>query len=270
MLSGYSNIASPFDWGKYLWLIGGTSESQLIAAVMARQAIPFYITVTTEAARKLYSSAVQKQVHIGAMNPAQMRDFCGYYRIAAIVDASHPYAIAVSDAAITVAQTENLPYLRYERSCLRRTQDTQVIHLENFATLLQGQYLADQRALLTVGFRPLPLFESWQNRTTLFARILPSQTALDVAINSGFSPNRLMAMRPPVSQSLETALWRQWNISMVVTKASGKAGGENIKRLVAQALGVTLIIIDRPRRIYPQMTSNIEDVLKFCHQHLSI
>ena len=79
-----------------------------------------------------------------------------------------------------------------------------------------------------------------------------------------------MAMRPPISQPLEAALWRQWNISMVVTKASGKAGGEDIKRLVAEELGISLIIIDRPRRIYPQMTSNIEDVLKFCHQHLSV
>ena len=73
-----------------------------------------------------------------------------------------------------------------------------------------------------------------------------------------------------MSQALEAALWQQWNISLVVIKASGKAGGEDIKRLVAKELGISLIIIDRPRRIYPQMTNNIENVLKFCHQHLSV
>ena len=102
------------------------------------------------------------------MNLEQMAQFCRSYQIAAIIDASHPFAIAVSEAAIQVAQTQNLPYLRYERPCVPQTQNKEVTYVENFATLLQGQYLADQRVLLTVGYRPLPLFRSWQSRTNPF------------------------------------------------------------------------------------------------------
>ncbi|WP_238393351.1 precorrin-6A/cobalt-precorrin-6A reductase [Myxacorys almedinensis] len=40
------------------------------------------------------------------------------------------------------------------------------------------------------------------------------------------------------SDALERSLWRQWQISTVVTKASGTPGGEQVKRNVAKALGV--------------------------------
>jgi precorrin-6A/cobalt-precorrin-6A reductase len=118
--------------------------------------------------------------------------------------------------------------------------------------------------LLTVGYRYLHLFSSWQERSTLFARILPSVTALGAALAAGFSSDRLIALRPPVSVDLEKALWQQWQISLVVTKASGTAGGEDVKRAVAAELGIGLIAIARPEVVYPQQTSELSRALEFC------
>jgi precorrin-6A/cobalt-precorrin-6A reductase len=67
---------------------------------------------------------------------------------------------------------------------------------------------------------------------------------------------------------LEKALWRQWNISLVITKASGVAGGENIKRTVADQLSIPLIIISRPAVDYPQQTSDLSEALEFCQRQL--
>jgi hypothetical protein len=39
-------------------------------------------------------------------------------KIIAIVDASHPYAIAISETVIKIAQSLQIPYLRYERAAL--------------------------------------------------------------------------------------------------------------------------------------------------------
>ena len=36
--------------------------------------------------------------------------------------------------------------------------------------------------------------------------------------------DRIIAIRPPISRELEQALWQQWRISLVVTKASGQSG----------------------------------------------
>lgn len=141
--------------------------------------------------------------------------------------------------------------------------------LQSFAELVATDILQGQRVLLIVGYRPLTLFQPWQDRATLFARLLPSVTALEAAIAAGFTPDRLFAMRPPLSPDLEKALWQHWQISLVVTKSSGIAGGEDVKRQVAMELGIPLIAIARPPITYPQQTSDLTTALEFCQQHLS-
>jgi len=127
--------------------------------------------------------------------------------------------------------------------------------------------LHQQRVLLTIGYKVLPLFQPWHQQAVLFARILPTIASLENALTAGFSHKQLIALRPPVSYELEKALCDQWDISLIVSKASGKAGGEDIKQAVAQALNIPLIIIRRPELAYPKQTSKLEDVVTFCYQH---
>jgi precorrin-6A/cobalt-precorrin-6A reductase len=253
---------------KNIWLIGGTTESVLIAKAIASLNIPFIVTVTTEAAQLLY--AFDTLTEIGCMDLNAMHSFCREKNVRAIVDASHPYAVEVSHNAIATAQAIGISYLRYERnSCklsVKAKSSSSIINLDSWENLLAGDYLTGKRVLLTVGCKALPLFKSWQERATVFARILPQIESLKIALAAGFSSDRLIAIRPPISADLETALWQQWQISLVVTKASGKAGGEEIKRQVANNLNIPLIIIARPKVSYPQQTSCLDRVLAFCRQ----
>ena len=253
-----------------VWLIGGTSDSATIASFLAESNIPLAITVATAAARNLYPDML---VIAGCMDKTTMRYFCQQHQIIAVIDASHPYAVEVSRQAIAVTSQLNIPYLRYERascSVSADKNDNSIIELDSFEHLLAGDYLTDRRVLLTVGCKALPLFQSWQDKATLFARVLPKIASLETAIASGFTSDRLIAIRPPISMETETALWQQWQISLVVTKASGKAGGEDIKRRVAASLGIPLIVITRPQVIYPQQTSNIVNLLYFCRRSLHV
>lgn len=191
----------------------------------------------------------------------------------AILDASHPYAVEISKLAIAKATQRQIPYLRYERPSLELPQKDlsvpQAIELDSFDTLIAGDYLQGQRVLLTLGYRTLPLFRPWQDRCTLFARLLPSVTALEAAYSAGFTPDRVIALRPPIPYELEKALWQHWQISLVVTKASGTSGGEDVKRMVAAQLGVPLVVITRPDVAYPQQTSDLSMALEFCRQQFS-
>ena len=249
-----------------IWLIGGTSDSATIAQNFAALSIPFVVTVTTATAKALYTDSAA--VVVGCMNKKMMRSLCLQNQIEAVVDASHPYAIEVSTQAIAVATELHLPYLRYERgNCpTAAVQNDSVIELDSFDRLLAGNYLCRQRVLLTVGCKVLPRFQAWQDKATLFARVLPKMASLETALDAGFTSERLIAIRPPLNLALEKALWQQWQISLVVTKASGKAGGEDLKRQVAEDLGVSLIIITRPSITYPQQTSDLKEVWIFCQQ----
>lgn len=264
---------------KRIWLIGGTQESAQLAAAIASTHLPVTVSVTTAAAQQLYPSwsaattdGATRKVWIGQLNDATIADFLNSEKVGVILDASHPYAIEISQLAITTANDFDLPYLRFERPVLSLDAE-QWSNSENiypdFATLLASDRLVGQRVLLIVGYRPLALFQPWQARATLFARLLPSTTAINAAIAAGFTPDRLFAMRPPIAAELEKALWRQWEISLVVTKSSGTAGGEDVKRQVAAELEVPLIAIARPPMVYPQQTSDLNVALEFCRQHLA-
>lgn len=257
------------DSGKRIWLIGGTAESATLAVAIANLELPCTVTVTTVAAEALYPKTPMLSVCVGRLDVARLKSFLQEQQVVAILDASHPYAVEISRMAIAAAAQLNIPYLRFERSSVGDQADNrQVIWLNSFEALLTGDYLHNQRVLLTVGYKTLPLFRSWQEHSTLFARILPSVTSLEVAIASGFSSERIIALRPPVTAELEKALWHQWDISLVVTKASGTAGGENIKRIIAAELGIPLIVIARPVVEYPQQTSDLSVALDFCQRHI--
>jgi len=249
-----------------VWIIGGTQESAVLVQSLAAAEISCIVSVTTESARSLYPATPLVQVWVGRLQPQTLPNFLETCSIGCIVDASHPFAVEVSQIAIDASAKYQLPYLRYERQSV--DSDPSGIHFHSFDALLESDRLVGERVLLTIGYRPLALFQPWQTRSTLFARILPSQVALEAALAAGFTTDRLIALRPPVSVDLERALWQQWQISLVVTKASGSAGGEDTKHRLAAELGIPLIVIDRPPVQYPRQTQDIKAAIDFCRRCL--
>lgn len=265
------NKTRPYTMGQHsakrIWLIGGTQESAAIAHALIQHQISSLVTVTTESARQLYPQSSSLNIWVGRLADDEMPQFIQNQQISAIVDASHPYAVAISQSAIATAQFLSIPYLRYERPAIAAGNSSHLT-FPSIEDVIASDILTHQRVLLTIGYRWLPLFQPWQDRATLFVRILPSTVALNAALAAGFTPDRIIALRPPISAALEYALWRQWQISMVMTKASGAAGGEDTKRQVAAQLGVTLIAISRPQITYPHQTDDVEQAIQFCINHL--
>jgi precorrin-6A/cobalt-precorrin-6A reductase len=250
-----------------IWLIGGTKESAELASKLSEYLFSVFITVTTENARSLYP--IQDNLHLFVTNftTLELESFINREKINLIIDASHPFAVKISQNAINIANKLQIPYLRFEREQLEN-RDKNIIYIDSFDELINNNYLQDQRVLLTIGYRNLPLFKEWQEKSRLYTRILPSAIALETALESGFTPDRIIALRPPIRAELEQALWQMWEISLVITKASGTAGGEDVKCQVAQRLGIPIIIINRPLINYSQKTNNIEEIVNFCYTNL--
>ena len=265
-----------------IWLIGGTSESRELAIALAQAQISCLVSVTTEAARSLYPQNPLIEIWVGKLEFSEIEKFFHQQDICAILDASHPFAVEISQLAIAAAAEFQLPYLRYERENSdyeSQNQPTGIVgpeihsrsplYLDSFETLVNGNYLSGHRVLLTIGYRHLSLFRPWQHKCTLFVRLLPSIPALQAAQEAGFSSDRILAIRPPLSLELERALWKHWQISAIVTKASGQAGGEGIKRQLAKELNVKLLMIQRPLIPYPQQTHDLAVSINFCHQAIN-
>ncbi|MGB3292939.1 MAG: cobalt-precorrin-6A reductase [Phormidesmis sp.] len=252
-----------------VWLIGGTSESAELAAVLSAQSIPYIVTVTTPVARALYPPMAA--VRVGQLTPEDIPKFVAQQGIRCIVDASHPFACEISRRAMMFCQQGVAAYLRYERSDLAAgTTERSVTCVDSIETLVASDLLHHQRVLFTLGYRHLSLFSPLRQTSQLFARVLPSVEAISGALSAGFSPQEIIALRPPITPALEKALWQQWNLSRVVAKASGKPGGEAVKRQVAAELGVGLILIQRPPIRYLRQTASIREVVRFCTETLKV
>ena len=266
-----------------LWIIGGTEESRRLVNLIlthtsqpSRSPLPLLISVTTASARRLYPEHSAVTVAVGKLTAAQADAFIHTHAVGAILDASHPFATDISHLAIALAHQYELPYLRYERPQIAAPANRTWLDaagrpgnivVSQLADLFAAGYLAQERTLLTLGYRILSDFASWQSRGLLYARILPSETALAAALAAGFTSDRLIALRPPISKSLESALWQQWQITQVVTKASGQAGGEEHKLAIAAQLGVRLIRIARPELTYPAQTHCFDTAVEFALKH---
>jgi precorrin-6x reductase len=99
-----------------------------------------------------------------------------------------------------------------------------------------------------------------------FARVTPDPVSMERALQAGISRANLCAMQGPFSRALNEALWRDWRIDCVVTKDSGDAGGFTAKAEAAAALGVPLIVVERPRVEYPRVLEDFSGVLEDLHR----
>ncbi len=247
-----------------LWVIGGTGEAVELAAALAVEQIPCVVTVTTVVAQHAYKKSTYLKVLVGGLDVAALGEFIQAQRIGAVLDVSHPFAVEISMGAIAAARALNLPYWRYERPALEASSNGCIHYINDLHAVLTPEILLKQRTLLTLGYRWLHHFTPWQAQATLYARILPSSVALEAALTAGFTPDRLIALRPPITAELECALWQQWGITQVITKASGAPGGEDTKRAAAEQLAISLFILNRPQLDYPVVCRSQEDALTLC------
>jgi len=287
-----------------LWLIGGTSESRELAMGLRDRSLPWLATVTTERARQLYAlpddslgrspddqdtrsptnphpqpshSQSMYTVRVGALTLEQAQSLVITEKIAGILDASHPFAVEISQMAIAIAQASNLPYLRFERSSspIKNTVDfkpQQVFSKKQITDLLQPYffktYLKNQRILLTTGVKTLSIFQPYLAQAEFWARILPIETSRHQAIAAGFPENRLILQQLPVTFADELHLCKRLKIQTIITKSSGTRGGCNVKLQVAKQLNLRLILIERPQVSYPQLTDNLEEAIAWASRIL--
>lgn len=182
-----------------------------------------------------------------------------------VVDASHPYAVNVSQNAMFACKTTGIHYVRYERPSIPLPvyEGLHVVH--DYDQAIQVVATLGKVVFLTTGSRHLKLFKaaSCLQGHRLIARVLPEPSVLQECLDLGFLPKDIVAVQGPFSHGLNMALFKEYQTEVIVTKNSGQVGGSDTKITAAMALGLPLVLIDRPVIQYSQIVYKIDDVLKF-------
>ena len=234
-----------------LLLFAGTTEGRELAEYLAGCKVQVTACVATEYGETLISPQTNLTVHAGRMDRQQMQQLMQQEGFDLVIDATHPYAAVVTQNIAAACQEASVPLYR----CLRESEQGQD-ELEGYPHLLvaqdteQAAHLLEEiegNILLTTGSKELPAYRQVKGFTERFyPRVLPLANVVESCLALGIPAAHLIAMQGPFSQEMNLAMIRQWNISCLVTKESGKAGGVDQKLAAAKQAGITVLLIRRP------------------------
>ena len=233
-----------------VWLIAGTGDGPHLAAVLISQGWHVHVSVVGAMAAHPYRDLALEAIHVGALGGARgISQWLQTIPVDWVVDATHPFALQISDQLNQACKESGQKVVRFER---RMEALGKAVVLSSMADLADRP-LSGRRLLLALGARQLveAATVARQAGATVFARVLPSPMSLIQAAAAGVSPEQLAVVRPlqgPEPGALEAAVCRRWAITDVVCRQSGGATEALWARLSAE-MGFGLWLLRRPSPI---------------------
>jgi precorrin-6A/cobalt-precorrin-6A reductase len=220
--------------------------------------------VTREEARQnLFGSLLREMiVEARGFTEESLASFLIQKEADLVLDATHPFAVRISRIAQAACGKLGVPIVRYQRPDLPPPPGTRLV--ASFAAAAELLPSLGSRVLLTIGAKQLKHFAHLHGRQQVMARILPSLLSLDQALGAGFTSDRILCLRPPFSREFNRAILQEYQIEVLVTKASGKEGGVEEKVLAAGDLGIEVVMICRPQEPNLQSVHSVEEAVKAC------
>ena len=272
---------------KKVLIYAGTTEGRELAQELARERIYCDISVATEYGRQIMDEKISPYICIlqGRMTAEQMRLKCENEQYLAVVDATHPFATEVSVNIRESLKGLDIPYFRLGREKIpgeegerqageRQAEERQAgeqqaeeqnymarKYFQNTAACVEALKKTEGKIFLTTGSKELSAFCREETiRKRLVVRVLPGMESLQECVRNGLEGRQIIAMQGPFSKEMNLAMIRQYQASVLVTKESGKTGGEDTKLAAAGEAQIPSYIILRPDEKTPVM--DMDEVLE--------
>jgi precorrin-6A/cobalt-precorrin-6A reductase len=254
---------------KTILLLSGASEGPLLAQALLQAGFAVVATVTRQEAREHLFGQMQPAVtvEVRGFTEESLGSFLAQGGVDLVLDATHPFAVRITRIAAAVCTGLCLPYVRYQRPDWEPPAGT--VYATSYAEAAVVLPALGARVLLTIGSKQLKHFVSLHNRLTLFARVLPAPASVQQAMDAGFAQANIVALRPPFSREFNQSILREYAINVLVTKASGVAGGVVEKVMAAHDLGITTLMIRRPEQAELPIVSTLEAAVHACQAFLA-
>ena len=236
-------------------LFAGTSEGLRLALHCAAEGRQVIVCVATEYGEQVLPDDGNIRVHCGRMDEQEMYDFLRQEQMqpgtehVTVIDATHPYAVLVSQTLQKVCADCGIEYVRLMReSEMDAVKDTRVHPVD---TITEAADLAEHMEgtiFLTTGSKELSAFvHGISDRARVYVRVLPSRESMELCEQAGVSGRQIVCMQGPFSQELNQAMYAHIGARILVTKESGQPGGFADKLQAALAQGMDCIVIRRPK-----------------------
>ena len=216
-----------------LLILGGTTEARALAAACAA-ALPHLATISSLAGRTTEPIVPEGSLRIGGFGGVPgLVSYLRTEHVAAIIDATHPFADRMTRHAAEAASVTGIPVLRLQRPGWTEQPGD---HWHRVPTMTEAAAAVHGRVFLTTGRQEIAAFADRDDCWFLARSVEPPQPPM---------PGRLEVIldRGPFTVDGETALLADHRIDVLVTKDSG---GADAKLAAARARNVPVVVVDRP------------------------
>lgn len=243
-------------------VLSGTEEGKEIVRRLHKEGFGLLTTVATEYGKKVFEQMGLETICLqGRLDANGFSQLIKEREIDVVVDATHPYAVQVSQNAIDACKKKNIRYLRFERQ-RREIPDHSLIHkTKTVEDAINKARVLGKNIFLTTGVSSVDKFIRLKGEKEVYVRILPIPEHIAFCLCAGVPPMNIIAMHGPFSEDLNRAMFRQYKINTMVTKDSGDAGGVLEKIHAARGEGIDTIVIERPGIAFPKVYSSIHEVI---------
>lgn len=232
---------------KNIILFGGTTEGKRIIEILEELELDAYVSVATPYGEQVLEKSFKHcQVMVGRMNDAEIVKFLTDNKISIVLDATHPYAVEVTANIKKACASAQVRYIRIAREAGERFSNA--VYVSDMSEAVK--YLSHNAGniLLTTGTKDLSGFTGTSDfADRVYARILPAEQSVNTALAAGIKMEHLICEKGPFTADQNIEMLKKCNARYLVTKDTGEEGGLPQKAEAAGQLGISLIIVERPK-----------------------
>lgn len=252
---------------KKILIFSGTGEGRKLAEYLSKREIPVLVSVATEYGKIVMKENPYLTIREGRLDEQEMTAFLRDEQVDIVIDATHPFATVVSENIKEAVMEVGVSYLRLKRNVGEKEVENNCFWFADTLACARALEQTKGNVLLTTGSKELAVFaKEISNKERLFVRVLPSMESLSVCKDNGIIGKQVIAMQGPFSQETNGALLKQYDISVLVTKQTGKSGGFFEKIAAAQACNAKTFIIGSPDKTegceFFELLQKLEQLLK--------
>jgi precorrin-6A/cobalt-precorrin-6A reductase len=236
-------------------ILGGTTEARLLAGHLAAR--PDLSVTVSLAGRTTQIVDQNAATRIGGFGGAA--GLAAYLRsegIDALIDATHPYAAAISANAVDAVKVTGTPFLALRRPAWIAVPGDQWTEVDDMDDAVAALGPIPQRVFLALGRREIGAFERAPQHFYLVRSVDP------IAPPPTFPHAVYVVARGPFSEAGDRALLETERIDVIVSRNSGGDAAYG-KIAAARALGIGMIMARRPKLPEADTVETVADAIKW-------
>ena len=240
-------------------ILGGTGEAmKLAAALAARPGLPALLSFAGRTKAPLLPSIPSRIGGFGGVDG--LAAYLTQMRTPLVIDATHPFAAQMSQHAAQACARLGVPRLTFTRKPWTPAPDDRWIQVPDIEAAVDALGERPAHVFLTVGRLSLGAFKRAPQHSYV-ARSIDQPDAGELPPQC-----RVLLARPPFALADERALMQAERFDFLCTKNSGGAATEN-KLLAARALGLRVIMVNRPQAPEGETLFDLGEVLDWINAH---